>query len=133
MVSFLSLLREPLVCGISRSEAAGITSLVFAALLGVIVLQSSSGMLVGRLKGTFNPKEDTAAAYASTQDRQQLLWRSIEVTKEHPLFGVGPGNFAQLSGNWHVAHNSFTQMSSEGGIPALIFICVDSVEWFHEY
>ena len=50
-----------------------------------------------------------------------MLIRSLEVTMEHPLFGVGPGNFMQLSGNWHVAHNSFTQMSAEGGIPALIF------------
>jgi O-antigen ligase len=95
--------------------------LVCAALVGVFVLQSSGGMLVGRLKGTFNPSADSAIAYASAQERQQLLWRSIEVTMEHPLFGVGPGNFEQLSGNWLVAHNSYTQMSSEGGIPALIF------------
>ena len=40
--------------------------------------------------------------------------------KEHPLFGVGPGNFEQVSGYWHVTHNAFTQMSSEGGLPALI-------------
>jgi O-antigen ligase len=95
--------------------------LVCVALVGVFVLQSSGGMLVGRLKGTFNPSADSAIAYASAQERQQLLWRSIEVTMEHPLFGVGPGNFEQLSGNWLVAHNSYTQMSSEGGIPALIF------------
>jgi putative inorganic carbon (HCO3(-)) transporter len=77
-------------------------------------------MLVGRLKGTFNVKEDTAAAYDSAQDRKRLFWRSIEVTKEHPLFGVGPGNFNEVSGQWHTTHNSFTLMSSEGGIPAVI-------------
>ena len=26
----------------------------------------------------------------------------------------------QVSGDWHVAHNSFTQISAEGGLPALI-------------
>jgi hypothetical protein len=52
------------------------------------------------------------------------LWRSIEVTLEHPLFGVGPGNFEVTSGVWHVTHNSYTQMSSEGGIPALVLFIV---------
>jgi putative inorganic carbon (HCO3(-)) transporter len=90
-----------------------------AALLAIIVSLSSGAMIIGRLRGTFSLKEDTVAN-GSAQARRELFWRSIEVTKEHPLFGVGPGNFVQLSGNWHVAHNSFTQMSSEGGIPALI-------------
>ena len=94
--------------------------LALAALAGLILWQCSSGMLVGRLRGTFNSKEDTAAAYSSAQARQQLFWRSIEVTKEHPFFGVGPGNFDQVSGQWHTTHNSLTLMSSEGGIPALI-------------
>lgn len=94
--------------------------LVLAALAGVILWQSSGGMLAGRLKGTFNVKEDTSAAYDSAQARQQLFWRSIEVTEEHPLFGVGPGNFDQVSGQWHTTHNSLTLMSSEGGVPALI-------------
>jgi putative inorganic carbon (HCO3(-)) transporter len=94
--------------------------LVLAALAPVILWQFSGGMLVGRLKGTFNVSDDTAAAYASAEQRQQLFWRSIEVTKEHPLFGVGPDNFDQISGAWHVTHNAFTQMSSEGGIPALV-------------
>ena len=95
--------------------------LVIATLLGVIVMLYWGGMLVGRLEGTFNPKEDIAAAYSSAKIRQEVFWRSVEVTKEHPLFGVGPGNFVQVSNKWLVAHNSFTQMSSEGGVPALIF------------
>jgi putative inorganic carbon (HCO3(-)) transporter len=98
--------------------------LVLAALVGVTVLPSASGILFGRLKGTFDVNEDTAAAYTSSQARQQLFWRSMEVTKEHPLFGVGPGNFAQVSGSWHVAHNSFTQMSAEGGVPAFTLYAI---------
>jgi O-antigen ligase len=94
--------------------------IVLAAVLGAIGLQYSGGMLLARFKGTFNSEEVTAEAYSSSQQRQQLFWRSVEITEEHPLFGVGPGNFAQLSGSWHVAHNAFTQMSSEAGIPALI-------------
>ena len=94
--------------------------LVFAVLAGVILWQSSGGVLVGRLRGTFNVDEDAAAAYDSAQAREQLFWQSPEVTKEHPFFGVGPGNFDQVSGQWHTTHNSLTLMSSEGGVPAII-------------
>jgi putative inorganic carbon (HCO3(-)) transporter len=94
--------------------------LVLAAVLGVIMVQASGGMLTSRLKGTFDIKDNTATSYDSSQQRQALFWRSVEVSKEHPLFGVGAGNFKAVSGNWHVTHNAYTQMSSEGGVPALI-------------
>jgi putative inorganic carbon (HCO3(-)) transporter len=94
--------------------------LVVAILVGMILWQSSSGMLSRRLKGTFDFQEDTASSYESAQERQALLWRSVEITKEHPLFGIGPGNFPIISGSWHVTHNSFTEMSSEGGMPAFV-------------
>jgi O-antigen ligase len=94
---------------------------VLAALVAVVLWLSSSGVLSGRLKGTFNPNENTAASYGSAEGRRELFWRSVEVTKNHPLFGVGPGNFEEVSGSWHVTHNSFTQMSSEGGVPAFVF------------
>jgi len=94
--------------------------LALAMLAGLILWQFSSGLMAGRLKGTFNQQEDTAASYDSAEARRQLFWRSIEITKQHPLFGVGPGNFQELSGNWHVTHNAFTEMSSEGGVLAFV-------------
>jgi putative inorganic carbon (HCO3(-)) transporter len=95
--------------------------LALAVLAGIVLWQSSSGgLLVGRLKGTFNQQEDTAASYDSAEARRHIFWRSVEVTKEHPLFGVGSGNFQQISGSWNVTHNSFTEMSAEGGVPAFI-------------
>jgi len=60
------------------------------------------------------------SATESAQARKDLLIQSLKVTAQHPLFGVGPGNFMVVSGNWHVTHNSYTQMSSEGGVPALV-------------
>ncbi len=59
-------------------------------------------------------------ASGSSLQRKALLVKSLEVTAEHPLVGVGPGNFEVVSGVWRVTHNSYTQMSAEGGIPALI-------------
>ncbi len=60
-------------------------------------------------------------ASESAEQRHQLLLESLRVTAEHPLLGIGAGNFEIVSGVWRLTHNSFTQISSEGGIPALIF------------
>jgi O-antigen ligase len=63
---------------------------------------------------------EQVSAYDSAQERWNLLIQSLRVTAKHPLFGVGPGNFEVVSGNWRVTHNSYTQMSSEGGVLALV-------------
>jgi putative inorganic carbon (hco3(-)) transporter len=94
--------------------------LALTAVMGVLLWVSSGTMLSERLKGTFDSRDDAASAYGSAQQRQELLWRSVEITIAHPLFGVGPGNFQVMSGSWHGTHNSYMQMSSEGGVPALI-------------
>lgn len=73
---------------------------------------------------------DVAHAIGSTQGRWVLFVNSLRVTLQHPVFGVGPGNFvganaalgreAGLRPNWQVTHNSYTQVSSECGIPAAL-------------
>jgi len=52
--------------------------------------------------------------------RAELLVKSLVITAQRPLFGVGPSNFASYSGLWRVTHNTYTELSSECGIPALI-------------
>jgi putative inorganic carbon (HCO3(-)) transporter len=84
-----------------------------AVAAGAMFWLVSGGLIAGRVQGMVTPDE-------SVQQRQQLFWRSLQVTADHPLFGVGAGNFEQTSGNWHVTHNSYTQMSAEGGVPALV-------------
>lgn len=59
-------------------------------------------------------------ASQSAQQREELLFQSLNVTAQHPLLGIGPGNFAIESGVWLVTHNSYTQISSEGGVPAFL-------------
>src|SRR5207248_2739531 len=72
------------------------------------------------------------SALSSTQSRKALLKSSIKFTIRHPLFGVGPGMFSvadnddavangQRKGQWLGTHNSYTQVSSELGVPAFIF------------
>jgi putative inorganic carbon (HCO3(-)) transporter len=118
---FISLMITAVVClwhFAIRGRRRYILALV--PLLGVIFWVSSGDMLSKRLNETFGSKDPDTEAYASSEQRQLLFWRSIEMTKQHPLFGVGPGNFEQVSGVWHETHNAFTQLSSEGGLPALI-------------
>jgi O-antigen ligase len=77
-----------------------------------------------------------ASATSSTQSRRELLRKSIKFTLQHPLFGVGPGMFTvaedadarangKRKGTWQGTHNSYTQVSSELGIPgALAYVAV---------
>jgi O-antigen ligase len=85
------------------------------------------------------------ADVGSSQGRLILLIESIELTLAHPLFGVGAGQFADqawqdrrrrgLPTIYNVTHNTFTQISSELGIPGLIMFlgllisCFRSI-WF---
>ena len=63
--------------------------------------------------------------------RDYLLRQSIIYTVKHPVFGIGMDQFpnyegrmsidAGVRGNWHETHNAVTQVSSELGVPAVIF------------
>lgn len=69
-----------------------------------------------------------ASAEESTEGRQILLQESIQETLEYPIFGLGVGNFGVYNGNrgtktgWYGTHNTFTQVSSESGIPGLLLV-----------
>lgn len=71
------------------------------------------------------------ATVASAENRLHILRRSLELTYKHPLFGVGPGMFAVgehedarakglRKGLWHATHNSYTEVSSETGLPGFV-------------
>lgn len=68
----------------------------------------------------------------SSEGREMLLWQAIQMTMGHPLVGVGPGVFGEVAwderkassgvgGGLLVSHNTYTQISSELGIPG--FLC----------
>ena len=82
----------------------------------------------------------SAEALASSTARNYLLHKSVEYTFEFPIFGVGPNQFASYEGThnavfgwhgmWHDTHNTFTQASSECGIPAGILLIASWVSSF---
>jgi O-antigen ligase len=72
-------------------------------------------------------------ATSSTESRLALLKDSVTLTMQHPLLGVGPGQFkvaqnelavarGERKGQWLLTHNTFTEWSSENGLPALAMI-----------
>jgi hypothetical protein len=77
--------------------------------------------------------DSDTAAIGSQVERKELFKQSVAYTFRHPLLGVGPDQFAvAVAGEaakngvraaWLGTHNSYTQVSSECGIPAFICYC----------
>lgn len=68
-------------------------------------------------------------ALESSDIREHLLQESIKCTIAHPILGVGVGQFGTYEAGgprnaghvaWRPTHNSYTEISSECGIPALV-------------
>lgn len=102
---------------------------VLAGTIMPLVLPEATKARLGSLFG-----EDHSEAEESGESRGYLFRKSVEFTLAHPIFGVGPDQFANyegnqsraagLHGNWHQTHCSWTQVSSECGLPAFFFLCV---------
>jgi O-antigen ligase len=70
-------------------------------------------------------------AIGSRKSRIELFKDSLILTLKKPVFGVGPGNFMSSAARrseeagkrafWKESHNSYTQVSSESGLPGLFF------------
>src|SRR5215471_2289417 len=122
-LTFLLVLR-----GRSRGRLAGIgiiAALFIAVSMAPQVFWQRLGTVWDSTGGSMNAVQESAEE--STQDRMAVLDRSIQYTMEHPVFGLGLGNFEVASGlqlgrpsAWMGTHNSFTQVSSEAGVPALL-------------
>jgi len=101
-----------------RGQLVALT--VVATLLGLGVALSSphyrarvASIISGRAEGD-------AAGTASLDERKALFKKSVVVALTHPLLGVGPGCFRLVDQTWLVAHNAYTELAAESGIPALI-------------
>jgi O-antigen ligase len=71
-----------------------------------------------RILSIFVPSLDPVG---SSEARRAELLRSLNVSLHHPLFGIGMGNYAsQMSLRDVVTHNSYTQVSAEMGVAALV-------------
>jgi O-antigen ligase len=120
---FLALLA--VTAAMTRKFSKGVGSAIGVLLL-VVVMAGGAIVAVGpapfvdRMAAIVNPDNDPNG---SAQARKEILIRSLKYTAEHPVVGLGPGQFENLEGVWHQTHNTYTQLSAEAGLPALaIFV-----------
>lgn len=98
---------------------------------GMVVL--TSGQLKDRYRTIFSKdasNESDQMALDSKEERWFLLKQSVRLSFTHPLFGVGIGQFSVASKDdasslglrapWRETHNSFTEVSSETGLPGFL-------------
>ena len=70
-----------------------------------------------RLASIFAPSLDPVG---SAGVRREILFRSLSTAIRHPLFGIGMGNFHNVSIREMVSHNAYTQVAAEMGMAALV-------------
>jgi putative inorganic carbon (hco3(-)) transporter len=93
---------------------------VFPIIAVIILIFASVTILPGgyghRLATIFNPSNDETE---SAQQRQELLFRAVDVAIHRPILGVGLGNFHLYSRHEMKAHNSYLEIWAEIGLPGL--------------
>jgi O-antigen ligase len=108
---------------------------VAAAVLMVLAIGTLPQESLSRYLTLFSSDVSGAAAASaelSSRTRKQKLRESIELTLQHPIFGVGMGVFMPASvelaksnrdrPEWAMSHNSYTQVSSELGFPGFLIL-----------
>lgn len=123
---FLALLVMSIVCLWEFGVKGGRRYLIPLAVFAVLAFVAFAGHNTrDRLASTFSSNSDYEHAHGSAMARKRLLIKSLVVTAEHPIFGIGPGDFRIISGQWNETHNVYTALSAEGGLPALfLFLAI---------
>ncbi len=118
---FLALMVALVFClwefGIRRKKLY-VLGVAFICLVGTVAV--APGNYIARLETLVGRFQQGDYDRGSAEARYVLLIQSLKVTATHPIFGVGPGNFPSYTGLWRVTHNTYTQFSSECGIPVLL-------------
>jgi hypothetical protein len=105
--------------GIKGKRRSLVYATIFVSILGFAIALSSShyrARVASIVMGDVEGSGDSGSRAA----RLELMEKSAIVAATHPLFGVGPGCFPIVDRAWHVAHNAYTELAAEAGIPALI-------------
>jgi len=121
-LTFLFVLR-----GTPRGKLIG----VGIVLIALAAISLAPGVFWQRMATVWSGSENSqneiaASAEVSKEERLGVLERAIHYSLENPLFGLGLGNFEIASGTeigkpeaWLGVHNTFAEISSEAGVPAL--------------
>jgi O-antigen ligase len=142
--ALVSLAVDALAVAILGTARQRIGLALIGPLAAVILLATVPTEALQRMSTVWNKSISTAQAASageSADAREYVLRTSIRYTFEHPLFGVGLREFANYEGRheqviggvrgyWHETHNSYTQVASECGIPALLLFASGIISTF---
>jgi len=111
--------------------------LVGAILTTLMAAAFLPGVVVARLSTLWTSEDVSQSAAAAEAEgsgemRQMIMQRALKYTLQHPILGVGPDAFpdydavmtrrAHQRAVWLETHNAYLQISTEAGIPALLFL-----------
>jgi len=103
----------------------GAVALMGGAFLAAVIVTAA----VGATYSPDDPGRLGAIAQDSVGERRALLWRdAVDIMREHPVIGAGPGSFRELSPTalddrdavW--AHHGFLQVGAETGVPGFLLL-----------
>jgi O-antigen ligase len=114
---FVGLLAVLAFMGWKIGRRKRLTIAVCGLMLLIGLLLFAPGNYALRLASIFIPSLD---AVGSSDMRREILYRSIWTALRHPLFGIGMGNFHNVSIRELVSHNAYTQVAAEMGLAALV-------------
>jgi O-antigen ligase len=104
--------------GIKGKRKSVLVGALALGMVGTVVILATPNY-VTRIRSLFSGNIQGSNDRGSLEGRRELLVKSIQTALDHPIFGVGPGNFEVIDGQWRVAHNSYTELAAEAGFPAL--------------
>jgi O-antigen ligase len=120
-----------LIFALTTTPRIRLTLFVTVPILGILMIGLLPTTVTHRILSfsTTGPDASSEAA-ESAESRERVLHDAIQFTLQHPLLGLGPGQFGNNEGEqttkagnklWIEAHNSFAQVASENGFPGFIF------------
>jgi len=109
--------------GIRGKRAILLMSAVIIAVIGLGVVIATPHYLI-RIESIVRGNIEGSGDRGSLEARQLLLKDSLLLMVKHPLLGIGPGNFPSYTQTWGVAHNTYTELGAETGLPGLILFLV---------
>ena len=93
------------------------------AIIGLGVVVATPHYLI-RIESIVRGNIEGSGDRGSLAARRLLLKDSLLIMVKHPLLGIGPGNFGSYTQTWGVAHNTYTGLGAETGLPGLILFLV---------
>ena len=112
----------------SRHKLAGMLGLALAAL---VLFTSGPSELLYKFKSIKFVGKPLNGSESSTRIHVELDKAGLRIMEAHPIFGVGLGHFKEVAPDYNpqilklahrswLAHDTFIQIGSEAGIPALL-------------